>query len=419
MATSRVPKLFKRTLIERYPELRNAVDEHVDTKKRYNADLTAGKRISFKKNCKVGTQEDLVQILESIGGIVVRPAKCSGTPIYENCGFLVLWSGDYYSVLVKGMAVEKPRKAFSPDNIGLGGKSYSSNDLQRFRQDVIVGLRKECGTDQVLFDSVISLLDNIQEGLPVHPHFLKLKTKARNKILCDFGEVVCAFRSLQSGKEIRFPVKSNEAVADFWEDGEIRSVKGPAAGGKLNLMIYSNKLNGSSNIGKFLLAQANHDRESYFRYAALICPWIDEIVNMVGGFTVQALEKFVNSPGSYDKFYQMLKSPSWPGVGIPKRRWESDWRRRWEQERSLDPIWFSIITVMTRWGESDPETIKKISQEVNPLFSTEKFVIIALEGVNIQIIEKPFKDIESWTTHYHSNAGAAWANWPSIKVLEN
>lgn len=421
MSKSKTPKLFKRKFEEHYPMLDNAIDESVDTKKRFDPGLTNGKRLTLSKNCGVSSQAELEQILAPLGATVLRPAEASGGTKYKNCGFLVEWNGSYYSTLVKGMAADKPRKAFSPDNIGLGGKTYTPDTLAQFRKDVNDALKAECGTDTKLFNAIISLLTHVETGQPVSNDLIKMPAKDRNPIVCDFGEVVCAYRDLLLGiakKKIEFPIKSNENVVDYWRDDEIISVKGPLGGGKLNLVMYMSKLNGQCDVAKFLLAHAEHDRENYFKYAAKICPWVETIANLVGGTTIQALEKFVKTPGSFDRFYQLLEDDSFPGVGLPKKRWEGDWKRRWEIEHSLNPIWFSIITVMTRWGETDQDTITKISKVMKPLFSTEKFVNIGIDDVNIFFNEVPFVNVVTWSTHYHSNAGGAWANWPSIKVLE-
>jgi hypothetical protein len=319
------------------------------------------------------------------------------------------------------MIVEKSRKAFSPDNIGLGGKTYTPLNIAQFRQDIINGLTIECGDDTKLFSAIVSMLDYIEFRTPLSAALLNIKKKDLNPIICDFGEVVCAYRDLRLGiakKEIKFPIKSNETVVDYWRDGKVISVKGPMGGGKLNLVLYASRLTSQTDVGRFLLAHAEHNRENYFKYAAKICPWINSIATLVGGTSIDNLKYFVQTPESFDEFYQLLKSKNFPGVGLPKKRWEGDWRRRWEQEQSLDPIWFSIITLVTRWGQTNQDTIAEISKIMKPLFSTEKFVNISIKDVNITTTEISFKDVNTWITHYHSNAGGAWANWPSIRVSD-
>lgn len=419
MRKTNTPKLFKKAFNEMYPLLKGAVEEGVDSKKRFNRELTDGRKLTFVKDCAVTSQTELEKLLSLMGGIVIRPSEVSAK--FKNCGFLIEWKGKHYSVLLRSMIVEKSRKAFSPDNIGLGGKTYTPAGIAQFRQDIINGLTRECGDDTKLFSAIVSMLDHVEFGTPLAADLLKMKKKDLNPIVCDFGEVVCAYKDLLLGiakKEIKFPFKSNEKVVDYWRDGNVISVKGPQGGGKLNLVIYLNMLTTQSDIGKFLLAHAEHNRENYFKYAAKLCPWINTIATLVGGTTIQHLEKFILTNGSYDKFYQLLKDKDFPGVGLPKKNQAVDWRRRWEQEHSLNPIWFSIITVMTRWGQVDKKTITEISSVMKPLFSTEKFVNISIDSVNIKTTEIFFKDVNTWITHYHSNAGGAWANWPSIRVLE-
>jgi hypothetical protein len=397
------------------------LDEQVDSKKRFDAPLTNGKRLIFTKSSAIDSQQKLEKLIAPLNGTVIKASVASGGTKYKNCGFLVFWNGTHYSTLLKAMATEKPRKAFSPDNIGLGGKVYSPGAITQFRQDIINGLTVECGIDTKLFDAVVSLLLNVETAAPLSADFLKMKSKDLNSIICDFGEVLCAYQDLFAGvakNEIKFPIKSNEIVVDYWRDGKIISVKGPQGGGKLNLVKYLTGLTGQSDISNFLLAHAKHNREDYFKYAAKICPWINEIVLLIGGTTVQDLEKFIRVPGSYDKFYQLLNGDLFPRVGVPKKNQAVDWRRRWEQEYSLNPIWFSIITLMTRWGQVDKKTITEVSSVMKPLFSTEKFVNISIDSVNIKTTEIFFKDVDTWITHYHSNAGGAWANWPSIRVSE-
>jgi hypothetical protein len=412
-------KLFKKEFNYRYPSLRGILEESIDSKKRFDREFTDGKKLTFSKDSEITSQTQLEKILTLMGATVIRPSEVSKK--FKNCGFLIEWEGKHYSTLIRSMIVEKSRKAFSPDNIGLGGKTYTPLNIAQFRQDIINGLTIECGDDTKLFSAIVSMLDYIEFRTPLSAALLNIKKKDLNPIICDFGEVVCAYRDLRLGiakKEIKFPIKSNETVVDYWRDGKVISVKGPMGGGKLNLVLYASRLTSQTDVGRFLLAHAEHNRENYFKYAAKICPWINSIATLVGGTSIDNLKYFVQTPESFDEFYQLLKSKNFPGVGLPKKRWEGDWRRRWEQEQSLDPIWFSIITLVTRWGQTNQDTIAEISKIMKPLFSTEKFVNISIKDVNITTTEISFKDVNTWITHYHSNAGGAWANWPSIRVSD-
>ena len=414
-------KILKKTLIKSHPFLEGKIEQGIDSKKRFDVNLTNGNRLEFKKLSGIKTQSDLEKILNPVGAKVIRPAFASAAPKYKNCGFLIEWEGYYYSTLLKANAIEKPRKAFSPDNIGLGSKIYTPGDKLKFRQDIIDGLAIECDNNTKLFLAIVSMLDYVEFGSPLSTDLIKMKTSDLNEIICDFGEVVCAYRDLLLGiakKEIKFPIKSNEKVVDYWRDDEIISVKGPKGGGKLNLVLYKEVLINQSDIGKFLLAHSEHNREDYFKYAAKICPWVNAIANLVGGTSINDLKQFISIPRSFDKFYQLLSDKTFPGIGLPKKNQAAIWRMRWEEEQSLNPIWFSIITVMTRWGKTNQKTINEISEIMKPLFSTEKFININIDGINITIDEVFFKDVETWSTHYHSNAGGAWANWPSILVSE-
>ena len=414
-------KEFTKTFLRQNSHFIGLFEESIDKKKRFDANLTDGKILKFKKESGINSRLELENILTPANAIIVKETKVSGTPKYDNCGFLVKWNNTYYSVLLKGMAAEKPRKAFSPDNIGLAGKTYTPKTITQMRQDIVTGVTKVCEGNSKLFDTVISLLYHVESGSAVSGNFVKMKTKDRNPIICDFGEVLSAYQDLLLGRateSIQFCIKSNENVVDYYRDGEIISVKGPQGGGKLNLVRYLLGIISKSNVGKFLLAHAEHDRNNYFKYAAKLCPWVNYIANVVGGTSVDNLQNFVNTPGSYDKFYQLIKNKPFPGVGVPKIKQEHHWRRRWEEEKSLNPIWFSIITIMTRWGQEDKKFIQEITQIMKPLFSTEKFVNIAFDNVNICFVEVKFVEVNNWTTHYHSNAGGAWANWPSLKIKE-
>lgn len=414
-------KLFKKA----FDTAHSITDKHflsetVDTKKRFDPALTDGKRLAFSKSSKIIGREQLENILAPMGAIVVGPAKASAGTQYKDCGFLVKWNDTHYSTLLKAMAL--PRKSFSPDRLGIGGKVYSKSDLVQFRADIEAGVKNACDTDNKLYNAVISMLDNVEFSTPLSHDLLKLNKKVLNPIICDFGEVVCAYKDLLSNKvkKIEFPTKSNQEVVDYWRDGKIISVKGPLGGGKLNLVAYKDKLSKlpESKVLNFLLAHSTHNRESYFEYASEICPWVKNIKDLVGGTTVNHLQIFVNKKGSFDTFYNLLKTKNFPGVGVPKTNQKDVWRRVWEQEQSLDPIWFSIITLMTRFGATDKPVIKLITDIMRPLFTTEKFLNISVSGDNLMFDEILFKDVKSWSTHYHSNAGGAWANWPSIKILE-
>ena len=421
MARTNTKRLFQQAYYNKYPLLKDTLMESVDTKKRFDRELTDGRKLTFSKDSEIKSDSELKQLLVSMGGTVVGPAKVSGSPKFDNCGFLIKWQDNHYSVLIKALVVEKLRKAFAPDNIGLAGKTYTPSQTIEFRKDIVAGLTAECGDDAKLLLSLLSILNHIEFGTPLSTDLFKMKKSELNEIICDFGEVVCAYQDLLLGiakKDIKFPMKSNETVVDYWRDGEVISVKGPLGGGKLNLVLYAAGLTSKTNVGRFLLAQANHKREDYFKYAAEICPWVDSAAKLIGGTSIEKLEHFVQTTGSFDSFYKLLKEPTFPGVGLPKVKQESDWKRRWEEEQSLNPIWFSIITLMTRWGQTEKDTIAAISEIMKPLFSTERFININIDGVNIVRNEVPFKDVTTWETHYHSNAGSAWANWPSIRVKE-
>lgn len=414
-------RLFKQAYCQTYPYLKGTLEESVDSKKRFDRELTDGKKLAFSKDSEITSQSQLEKLLVTMGGTVIRPAKVSRSPKFDGCGFLVEWRGNHYSVLLKALVVGKSRKAFSPDNLGLAGKTYTPSDITKFRQDIVAGLTTECDSDDKLLLSLLSMLAHVESGTPLSSKLIQMKKSELNPIICDFGEVLCAYRDLLLGiakREIKFPLKSNETVVDYWRDSEVISVKGPLGGGKLNLVLYASGLTSQTDIGKFLLAHAEHNREDYFKYAAKICPWVNSVATLVGGTSTDNLTHYVRTPGSFDEFYNLLKGSSFPGVGLPKTKQVSEWRRRWEEEQSLNPIWFSIITLMTRWGQTDQDTSIGISKIMKPLFSMERFVNISIEGVSIVISEISFKDVNTWITHYHSNAGGAWANWPSIRIKE-
>lgn len=412
-------KLLENAIVKSMPELKGSVKEAPDKKKRFELDLTDGKMLKFERTSGISGRDGLQNVIKSIGATVVRSTKASQDEIYNNCGWLIKWNDLHYVVLLKADAQEKPRKSFSPDGLSLNGRTYNKSELKQFRTDILNAIKQKCGKDKKLYNELVSLIENVENKSTILSSFFDRSQKQRNKIICDFGEVLCPYSDLYSekGNVIKFAPNSNTPVWDHLLDEKVRSVKGPGGGGKLVLTPYDIK--DKSDVGQLLRSMSLHDRELYFSSSSKICPWIESIAQLVGGTTVQSLENFIRKNGSFDEFYSMISQDPFPGVGIPKTRFAANWRRRWEKEFSLDPIWFSIITVMTFWGQTDLNTIKKITKIVNPLFSTEKFVNIRVESSNIAMDEVSFVDVKQWELHYHSNAGGAWANWPSIRVKES
>lgn len=412
-----MPGELRNEIIKKYPTLKNLITEKSDN--RWAADTV----VKFEKDTLVNSQQELDNILKSLGGCITGTGKASGGTRYKNCGFIGNWNQRQYMFLLKGLATGHQRKAFTPNKLGLKGKSYN-NDSTTFRSDIISGLTQICVNDPAHLSGLISLIDNIETGTPVNQHFLNLKTEEIKKIMCDFGEVLAAYREhLNGAGTIRFSAGANEKIADYYTNEEIRSVKGPGAGGALNLKMYEAILRKETSVyGKFLHSLAFEDpkhktnRNAWFLYSSQICPWLTTISEWIGGTTMQDVEKYVKN-NTFDNFYNLLYNDTFPGVGLPTTTDQKDlWKKRWEAG-DTNPIYFTLNTLMNKWGQSNADTIDEITKIMKKMFTTEKFVYIALDGVNIKFKDSAFTDVTHWGTEYHSNAQSAWNNWMGVMPL--
>ena len=408
---------LRNTIIKKYPALKNLITEKSDN--RWVADTV----IKFEKDTSINSQQALNDILISVGGNITGSGKASGGSRYKNCGFIGNWSGKQYMFLLKSLATGHQRKAFTPDKLGLKGKSYD-NDSKTFRSDIINGLSQICINDPNHLLGLISLIDNVENNTPISQYFLSLDTEEIKKIICDFGEVLAAYREhLNNAGVVRFSVGANEKVADYYTNEEIRSVKGPGTGGKLNLKMYEPILREEPSVyGKFLHSLAFEDpkyktnRDAWFLYSSQICPWLKTLSEKIGGTTMHDVNQYVKN-NTFDNFYGLLYTDLFPGVGLPTTLSQKDlWMKRWEVG-DTNPIYFTLNTLMNKWGQTDATTVNEITKIIKKMFTTEKFVYIALDGVNIKFSDEAFTDVTHWGTEYHSNAQSAWNNWMGVMPL--
>lgn len=408
---------LKNTIIKKYPTLKEYISEKLDDR------WVAKTVVKFEKDSLINSQQDLNDLLTSIGGNIIGPGKASGAVNYKNCGFIGRWNQRDYMFLLKSLATGHQRKAFTPDKLGLNGKSYDNNSTT-FRSDIISGLSQICKNDTRHLDGLISLIDNVENNTPVSQYILNLDKKELKKIICDFGEVLAAYREhLLKNGTIRFSSGGNEKVADYYTNNEVRSVKGPGAGGKLNLKMYESILRKETSIyGKFLHSLAFEDskfktnRDAWFLYSSQICPWLKEAAELIGGTTIKDVEQYVKS-NTFDNFYNLLYNKSFPGVGLPTDQSQKDaWIERWNMA-DTNPIYFSLNTLMNRWGQTDATTIDEITNIVKNIVTTEQFVYVSLNDKNITFNNVAFKNVTHWGTEYHSNAKSAWNNWMGVMPI--
>jgi len=412
-----MPNELRNAIINKYPTLKSLITEKSDN--RWVADTV----VKFEKDASINSQQELNDILVSVGGCITGTGKASGGTRYKNCGFIGSWKQKQYMFLLKGLATGHQRKAFTPDKLGLKGKSYDINS-KTFRLDIIEGLNQICVNDPTHLSGLISLLDNVENSIPINQYFLNLEVDEIKKIICDFGEVLAAYREhLNGAGTVRFSEGANEKVADYYTNNEIRSVKGPGAGGKLNLKMYESILKTETSVyGKFLHSLSFEDskyktnRNAWFLYSSQICPWLTTISEYIGGTTIKDVENYVKN-NTFDNFYNLLYTDTFPGVGLPTTTSQKDlWKKRWETG-DTNPIYFTLNTLMNKWGQTDPTTIDEITKIMKKTLTTEKFVYIALDGLNIKFKDVAFKDVTQWGTEYHSNAQSAWNNWMGVMPI--
>lgn len=393
---------FKDWLIEQEPKLdKNYISRH------------GGERpfhLRFRSGCGIDTVDEFKTLFVDHKLIVENCDDFTGSPDYKGQGFRVDWRGHKVGVI---LAVQRAgrvkRKAYAPKNLGLAG--YRAETPAQFKQDIITGLI-QAEPDAEFRNCLISMLDNIDSNTPIVTHAnLKVNT---NRITSDFGEVLAAYMSACRGNVIEFPVNSNNNIADYIENDKPVSAKGRAAGNKLNLSDYKNVIPKNSNVGKFLLSLAEHNKNDFFKYGAKVCKQARLLAEWVGGTDEADIVKYVKSI-SYDEFYNKIKAdPQFEMLGIPLASKDARPRELWAQG-STEPFYFTLNTIIHRlWGIRDTATI---SQVIKKFLTEVKFLHIDIENQAITSQEIPSTNIETWGTEYHSRATKAWHNWMGVQGI--
>jgi hypothetical protein len=337
---------------------------------------------------------------------IAEDGAYSGTPDYKDHGLDVTWNGKLIPILV---AIHKPgrikRKSLAPARLGLNG--FETSSASDFKAKVLSSIK-----GNQFYDVLVSMLNNIEKETPIVNLDSIIKEDV-SRITSDFGEILSAYKSVLNGNHISFPAHSNNNIADFYENGKPISVKNDKGGGKLNLTSYKDLIDVSTLPGKFLKAMAEHNRDDVIQYGLALDSRLKDIVP--SGST-EGLKQFVLE-NDYDSFLDNIKqNPDLRGLGIPRMYDRS--KALWN-EGSLEPIHFTLLTLINRiWGESN-KGIKQISDVVNDIFIYKsKFSKVEVDGLNIKITEVKFNKIKQWKLEYHSRCYAAWHNWPAIQPVK-
>jgi hypothetical protein len=388
---------FKNWLIENYPKLnKNKINRKGNGERRPH--------LRFYKDCGLQSFNDFLDFFKSFP--LVPNDNYTGSPDYKGQGFDIKWNNNSIGILF-GVAKEGniERKKYTPKALGLNGSKFS--DAKIFRQNIINSLQN-VESDQKILDCLISMLDNIDGRGPVINHpFLKQNT---NKITSDFGEVLAAYKSCLSGKQITFPDNSNNNIADYYVNGKAYSAKGRKAGGKVNLVDYKSLISLDSDVGNFLYSLADHDKNNFFKYAAILCKEANELASWVNGTDEDSVKKYVSNT-SYDEFYDQV-TQRFGGLGVPLASKDERPRQLWAQG-DTNPFYFTLNTIFHRfWGVKNSDQITKV---VSSFLNAAIFVHIDIQNLNIDIREVPFKNIDKWQTAYWSRATKAWHNWMAVE----
>ena len=327
------------------------------------------------------------------------------TPDYFGNGITVDWNGHKVGFL---LALHKKggvkRKDYTPDNLNLSGKSYSSSfDLKK---DVLESLTQDSN-----YDFLKSLLEHL-EGSSNNIKIERYSAADINRISSDFGEILCGYYKLLRGYSIEFPLGSNNPIADIIVDGNIPiSVKGHNAGKKVSLSAYKKLIPTDTDTGRFLKSIATHNRDDFFKYAARLCPAVREVANTVGGTSKKSVEKYVKKV-SYSDFYSYISNTEvFKGYGIPSGGRGTKPSDLWARG-SLDPFYFTVNTLIDRlWGRVETDNISSIMKNIN---SSLVFMDISIKGSGVTIKEQSFESSRKWETIYWSSATAAFRNWIGI-----
>ena len=325
--------------------------------------------------------------------------KFTRTPNYKGNGVEVQWNNCKVGLLVanhnKGGV---NRKQYTPDALKLNGSKFTTS--KELRDSLNESLNQDKRKD-LLF----ALLDNIEFNTPL-PNFSELSKEDKNRISCDFGEVIVAFYKLIKKETVYFPKGSNNPLVDIVTDKARISVKGHNAFNNINLTKFKNSIDTSSDIGMFLYSLASHNREMFLKMGFKVCTPLTYLKEWIGGDTLDDLKDFVNKV-SYDDFYSYIKhNDEFKSLGIPLK---SEKPRALWQVGDLNPIFFTLNTLISNlWTDKQNEEISKI---INNLSLDITYIQIQIDDKEVLIKETKSSAYQKWTTKYWSRAYAAFHNW--------
>ena len=383
---------FKRYLMENHPFVARRIQRHRGENPTH---------LRFRPGCGIDSVEELLNIFDRLGiGYVQADRLYSRSPDYVGHGYTVTHNDDSIGILV---AIQKQgrvkRKSLAPKRLGFEGRRY--DNVTVFARDIQESIR---GQDHERF--LNDLIDSVLTGSRVDTRAILREDLSR--ITSDFGELLAALNGVRMGKTIEFPTHSNNTVADYTANGRPVSVKNRLGGGKVNLSNFANLIDTTERTGTFLYAIATYDRDSVLRLGLDMNEQLRSIRDI---FDNRTLDDYVNTH-TYDEFYTRLRSIT--TLGIPAERDDSRARELWKQG-SLEPLHFTLLTVISRlWGQT-PEGIDAVSPVVTAFLDRPLFVKVDIVDDRVVFTATRFSEVKRWRTIYWSRATKAWHNWPAVE----
>ncbi|NBO29551.1 MAG: hypothetical protein EBV10_09980 [Synechococcaceae bacterium WB6_1A_059] len=361
--------------------------------------------LRFYRGCGIETLKEFKFLFEKLDLPITSNESFTGSPVYRGQGFDIIWKKNKIGVLFGLSKTGVERKKYTPQNLKLNGLTFSDPSI--FRNAIIKGL-DSVEDNTVLYESLVSMLDNLETSLPIKTS--KFLDQNLNKITSDFGEILSAYQSCLSGNIIFFPKKSNNNIADYYENEIPISAKGRLSGGKVNLSEYKDFIDRENSIGKFFYAIATHNKNDFFKFAVEFSKEAKKLSDWVGGTTESDIQNYI-SKTSYDDFYNLI-SKEFKNIGVPLKSKDQRPRKLWE-EGDTNPFYFTLNTVIHRfWGTNATIEITKI---VSKFLNKPKFVHVNIDKGNVTTEEINFNDIKEWQTIYWSRATKAWHNWMAVE----
>jgi hypothetical protein len=358
--------------------------------------------LRISKRSGISSIKDFLSKIDQLGLKVNQTpsGSYSGSPDYKDNGFIIHWNNKNIAVLI---AIQQngnvQRKEYTPTSLGLMHNYNSALDLFK---DVSTALAGDSNANDLLL-----LMNNVKNKKPV-TKFSNLNENHMSRITSDFGEVLVAYKSLIDGYSWKFTTTKNSPGIDGYRNGKPVSIKNPKGGGKVNLKNNKNKIDKNlSATNKWLWALANHEKDLIIQTSIDLVPGLREYIP---GTDKKSLVNFVLTT-DYDLFYNTIGF-NYNGLGIPNL--EEEAKLLW-QKGDLEPLYFTILTLVNRfWGQT--ESVKKeITQCVSTFLIRPIFIQVDFKNGNVVFKEQLFKKVNNWQTVYWGRAVAAFHNWPAIE----